>query len=161
VLLVSFCVILLAITAIAGGFKPRERGKIPAYALSDNPVIEGEGVTFSFEGVGTRPQIIESKELTVIKVRITNHMDRAFYPFTVLSTEPEGRVIAASAEKFSVLRAGSPRGGSILGPSLSAQYEIEKSDKDSFYLLDIAPTPNYRGFVSNTLPGDPLAEVYF
>lgn len=161
VLLVSLCVILLALTAIAGGFKPREGGEIPTYDLSDDPVIEGEGVTFSFEEVGTRQQIIEPKELTVIKVSITNHLDRAFYPHEVLATNPEGRFSKQSVEELSVFRAGSHKGGSMLGPSLSAQYEIEKFGDDGFYLFDIVPTPNYRGFVNSTLPGEPLAKVHF
>ncbi|TRX32619.1 hypothetical protein FNY86_08100 [Corynebacterium guaraldiae] len=161
VVLVSFFMVVIAITALAGGFKPRENAAVPVYDLRDNPTIEGEGVKLSFEGVTMRERIIEPKKYAAIRVTITNKLDRTVSARDAVERQLDPSTSNDPKEMFSVSRAGRYVTNNRLGPGMSAKYEIEKSGEHKFYLFDIDPLPNYRGFINSTLPGKPLAEVRY
>lgn len=161
VALISFLMVLIAITALAGGFKPSEKTAIPVYDLRDNLLIEGEGVAYLLGGVDSREQLIEPKNFAVIQVEVTNKLDRAIYPGEIIRHSSEPGSAAVFDGKFSIQRAGKGKISRVLGPGLGADFEVEKSGERKFYLFDVQPTPEYRGFVNGTLPDEPLAEVRF
>ena len=161
VVLISFLTVIVAITALAGGFKPSEKTEIPIFDLTDNLSIEGEGVAYVFGGVDSREQFIEPKNFAVIQVEVTNKLDRAFYPREIIRHSSDPNSSEVFAGKFSIQRAGKGNISKVLGPGLSADFEIEKSGERKFYLFDVQPTPEYRGFVNGTLRDEPLAEVRF
>lgn len=153
--------VVIAATALAGGFKPRENSAIPVYDLHESPTIEGEGVKLSFEGVTMREHIIEPQKHAVIQVTITNKLDRTISARDAVKRQLDPSTSNDPKEMFSISRAGRYVTNNRLGPGMSAKYEIEKSGDHKFYLFDIDPLPDYRGFVNSTLPGKPLAEVRY
>ena len=115
----------------------------------------------SFEGVTMREHIIEPQKHAVIQVTITNKLDRTISARDAVKRQLDPSTSNDPKEMFSISRAGRYVTNNRLGPGMSAKYEIEKSGDHKFYLFDIDPLPDYRGFVNSTLPGKPLAEVRY
>lgn len=153
--------VIIAILALVGGFKPSEKMAVPIFYLQNNLSIEGEGVAYVFGGVETREQTIEPKNFAVIQVEVTNKLDSTIYPNETIKHNPDLVSSEAPPGKIRISRAGGIGVSNGLGSGLSANFEIEKSGERKFYLFDVQPTPAYRGFVNANLPEGPIAEVRF